>query len=432
MEDERESRKRRRSDEEIRSFASLNHSLRIPVSSVAAMAGFHPYKDLVQLMISMVYQGSRGQELMARDAAALGLSLTTDEELWARLVDKAGDETRRAFREVLAVQTGEMPLSSIQQATRVKEKLVTAAFNSSKLSNAELQLLREASRSLVDTGFGTHHEDDALDQYERMSGWEVRDRNAEIREWRFALEGTVAAPIRDAASRAYHGGRAEEGKISSGSSEPDLCNGLSLRGRVIEAAAGDEEPFFVLSGSIDGLRDELVPVDGQNGIDQDWELRSVVVECKHRLNRLQAVAPLYEHIQATIYCLMYQTNRAEIVQVLRRSRTKLPQAPEKPADIDDAASSDRITSESTIVVNRLDIDDPVMKHRDSWESIVLPRLVLFVKAVYKIRTDESLRYRLLLTTAEEVHGSPTAWQLLHELMPWLRSCDTVFQRQSCS
>jgi hypothetical protein len=84
-----------------------------------------------------------------------------------------------------------------------------------------------------------------------------------------------------------------------------------------------EPPFFSIRGAVDGIREELAPsgnptlTPGSPG-DDSWVLNRVIVECKHRMSRLQVSPPLYEQIQTTAYCLMYEVQDADIVQVLRK------------------------------------------------------------------------------------------------------------------
>jgi hypothetical protein len=94
----------------------------------------------------------------------------------------------------------------------------------------------------------------------------------------------------------------------------------------------EPKPFFSIAGSIDGMRDELYPRpswssnDSENSLhhnkyDNDiWEMREVLVECKHRMKRAIVPPPIYDQIQATVYSLMYGVEEADIVQVVRRRK----------------------------------------------------------------------------------------------------------------
>lgn len=53
--------------EDLQNFRKRNWGLRLSVSNVAAMTGFHPFTSLPQLMLQLVYQSSIGQELLQHD-----------------------------------------------------------------------------------------------------------------------------------------------------------------------------------------------------------------------------------------------------------------------------------------------------------------------------------------------------------------------------
>jgi hypothetical protein len=79
----------------------------------------------------------------------------------------------------------------------------------------------------------------------------------------------------------------------------------------------------------------------------------------------------------------------------------------------------------TISISRISIDDEIMQHRKHWHEIILPRLRMFVEAVYKIRRDDDKRYRLLASVAD--NSTATSWQILFDECPWLETCDTAFR-----
>ena len=315
----------------------------------------------------------------------------------------------------------------------------------------------------------------------------------------------------------------------------------------------DKDPFFVIRGAVDGIREELHVIPGVppaaaaadksgklatnadefgDDDDEEWVMRRIVVELKHRMNRIYHSPPLYEQIQAIAYCFMFKVDGADIVQVMRHqeeeekgsvkvatnneSETKDPNAtnesskitkagttdlnqpakqatpdtvlavpdtvkgtskdkqPPKPADALDAnaipspskASGDirgwlgvsaapaqepkQIDSKPedkkqqqpqeklrakkqrplTIQADRISLDDPILQHRRNWHDVILPRLCSFADAVYTIRKDDSKRYRLLIACSDALGElERDAWLLLHEECPWMRSCDTAFNRR---
>ena len=327
------------------SFQHQEHSLRISVSDIAACAGFHPYKSLVKLVMDHVYQGSSGQALLRHDSQLLGIALVSEEEALRQIAQQAGASTKQALEMALKVQTGEKKVDTVQQASRLKQKVVEEAKKSNKLSAVQLQQLQEGARQTVNTGFGTSWESQALDLYERRCGWEVSDRNAEVRTWPFTkVVDDHGVPSAHAVQPAYafhwqrdHSASERELKRQktvadnevvdlvdsddgSTSREDEVGHLNASSNRQKHSPSPRESPsFFNMRGAIDGMREELTPTTNTDD-DDSWVLKKIVVECKHRMNKLQPSPPLYEMIQTTAYCFMYQVQDADLVQVLREQR----------------------------------------------------------------------------------------------------------------
>ena len=452
--------------ERLEAFTRDSHSLRVSVSNIAAMCGFHPWKNLPELfLMNLVYQGSLGQELLRRDSELLGLELISQEERLLDLARKSG--AMQAVEAALAVKKG--TVTSIQVAAQVKKRAIEIAAK--KLSPSELKELQEGVRSAVDTGFGTALEDNALDLYQQKTGWPVEERNAEIRIWPFQISGEdTVIPIHPAMP-------AQRSNLSNSSQKPhsentpidltledEIDNTLpqnSIQGSTEETISKEKplqppveqisnKAFFSILGSVDGIREELF-INGEDHEEDDWVIQKVIVECKHRMNRITPVPPLFEQIQTTAYCLMYDVNEADIVQVLRTGKAERPvrkrakrelvsNSPEKQATLDnwvknntlDKNESSKVESMDaaniTISVSRILLDDPVMQHRKQWNQVILPRLRNFVEAVYRVRDDDDRRYRMLSALAEQAINSIAPWNLLFQECPWLKDCDTAFQK----
>eukprot|EP00934_Nitzschia_sp_Nitz4_P003930 Nitzschia sp. Nitz4//scaffold60_size111251//11980//13419//NITZ4_004138-RA/size111251-snap-gene-0.177-mRNA-1//1//CDS//3329555537//3920//frame0 len=387
----------------VQNFRNQSHSLRINVSDVAACGGFHWYRSLPKLMFDHVYQGSLGRDLLQSDASLLGLELVSDEDIWMELAKKAGDTTKAALQQVLQVKKGQKMVDTVEEAMELREKVVKQASASKSLTISQLETLKEG-----------------------------------VRQKGNALGGPVLEDLQYC-------------------SEAKRC-------KTAGNAKSDRTTHFRLRGAVDGIREEMIPIAKSLSEEEEdectWIMQNVIVECKHRMNKLQASVPLYEMIQATAYCLMYNCGEADILQVLRH-RSKLPggsvsEGSEKEfLNADTTASSNLECKEMgsvvdlthddkqktgrniavkgdlshvpmTIEVTRLSIDDPLYCHRQNWYGTVLPRLVLWATAVYDIRSDDDKRYRLLASVAAEKMGN--AWDLLHEECPWLIGCDTSYSR----
>lgn len=579
----------------LQDFCARDYGLRLSASRISAMAGFHPFAVLPELLMSLVYQGS--QELLNHDAKLLGIQIQSDEAVLKELASKASQSTRRALESALEVKRGKRVLDTVLKADQVKQQVLKEAKSSKNLTVQELKVLQEGVRSSVDTGYGTFHEEQALDLYEKKCGWQVRDRNASIMAWPFAKledvrDGHVnrqqqqltvvpltkaSATIRFVASTSS-GGSANR---SEKTDEIDLNDHLSVADKPTIAVQSDDtkdgdqimnnaenppseststiqptsgsaqhkamtnvqqleksecaipptrpmRPFFTIYGAVDGIRDELwCPPNTSYGeetcaLNEEWQLRQIIVECKHRMKQTFSSPPLYDQIQTTAYCLMYNVDQADIVQVVRTPKpprkvqkkntkemlyvqskiitkserketvvaseevivhastenktasltnvigsktdsctTGSMKAIEKEevngekcletvqvenvsADfaasaatqianstgqqVDDTTKTEACTTSIEIDIKRVSLDDPLLQHRQNWNNVILPRLRSFVDAVYRIRSNDTKRYQLLTAMSNPTGNLLDAWNILHEECPWLKDCDTAFNR----
>lgn len=463
------------SAQRINAFKKQADSLRIPASRVAALTGYHPYAVLPEVFMDLIYQGPVGHELRLQDCRDLNVQLVSTDVLLMELAEKAGVETAQALESAMQVKDGTKLLKDVRVAEVIKRKVLDEAKKSKKLSVEELKRLAEGTRSYVDTGFGTHHEGTALDLFEKQCGWEVRERNTSILHWSFARAEDVGAPSNEPTVIPLASAAGKERILRSEHWNIKREREETTEIEMARTVKSEEKPkaFFSICGTVDGVRDELwhrhsCSNDG-SFTDDDWELREVIVECKHRMKRAYSTPPLYDQIQATAYCLMYGVNDADIIQVIRkehplkkRRRTKedsekgTVKADPKQTLLDDflpvknnekertekaesiapvegteseAANNDDQSIE--IVVSRLSVDDGIMNHRQNWQSIILPRLRSFVDAVYRVRADDDARKLFLqVVVNEELSGYATqvSWDLLHRECPWLEACDTAVRR----
>lgn len=337
------------------SFPHQSHSLKINVSELAACAGFHPFKCLPKLCYHHVYQGKPGQLLLQHDAKLLGLGeVVSEEEIWKALAQKAGPSTQKALTQALQVSTGQHKVASIQHAEALRAKWVQETQATTRLSAHEKQVLQEGLRQSIHTGVGTDWEDEALDWYQETHccpamGDMVQHRNQEIRVWDFDVTAKPLGPARKSDRRISTHPKGEndedetsaekvtevilpattamemDGEKATNTEEDipvvDLTDDAMIATATTAATDTDhrEHPYFSLRGAVDGIRDELVVGKNSSSSSSDewWTFQNVIIECKHRMYKLQPTPPLYEMIQATAYCLMYQTHVADILQVLR-------------------------------------------------------------------------------------------------------------------
>jgi hypothetical protein len=355
-----------------REFQYQNHSLSVNASEVAACVGFHEYKSVPELMVGHVYQGKGGRALLKHDAVLLGLQLVSEEEQVLEIAELAGPATTTALMEALQIKRGERKVENVQIAKQMRQEVVEQAKASKKLNKHQLAMLEEKTRQSIDTGCGHSWEDEALDRYEKLCGWEVRQRNAECRVWDFEKCDTTAAPselkgesdsnfvpslkpvgpavapsyryntrkrkMAEAgvdvieAPPQYSNGRENASMVAltEDKNDDEQCSNMKTSNSNATAAPFEASRFSVnqkevmnrprhflsIKGMVDGIRDELTP--GKTEEDDSWILHNVIVECKHRMRTMLSYPRFYECIQAVIYCQMYDAEEADIIQVLRR------------------------------------------------------------------------------------------------------------------
>ena len=489
-------------------FKNRRDSIRLSASQIAAMAGFHPYSNLAKLLMDLVYQGAVGQRLLKHDANLLNIQLISEDEAINQIVKKAGSDVKNAFQQAIDISKGLVKVKSIQDADGIKRKIMSKVNMTNKLSKAEKKQLEEATRYGVNTGFGKEHEEDALDLYEKQCGWDVRCRNEDMKCWKFQRsKDGIACPMGPAETMYTIG------KMDNSEHRQEICNSKDTAVIVIDGDSGDEDEtescrdrqskeentalkpieidssqdddatnrvrakcssgkgsaplptehgkkrekeFFSIIGVVDGIREELFHAPTQkNGDtvdnDQDWTLRQVVVECKHRMKNAFSTPPFYDQIQAIVYCMMYNTTEAEIIQVMRNKRNGKSDQDSSTANTSEAGV--KVAKESgteegcdsaveqrsnmkihqgniTIQCDRISLDDQIMQHHQNWNSTILPRLSSFVDAAYSVRGNDDKRYRMIRAAALALSGGDEGpwWEILLEECPWLIHCDTAFAK----
>ena len=528
-------------------FKQKNHSLYLSASQVAAMVRLNPYTNLQKLFMGLVYQGQIGKLLLHHDAKLLQISLMGEEESLRQIALKGGVKVKKAFEESMKIAKGKRHVNSTEVANEIKKDIVKKVTDSGKrLSKGEVKLLLDGVRYNVNTGYGKAHEENALDIYEKQCGWEVRERNAERKCWKFMrmedsttydqayqnkknIKKTVV-PMEKVDQVGWNHPNTRnhnDGEKGNNINRQEQSNKENVKSgnevgcsstKAIEIHSSQEDndgtknsipqsdsfidqmekrrrsnkvmkPFFSINGMIDGVRDELYHVPSVTSIqdgsgitnydlkpehmdlnysdDDEWSIRQVVVECKHRMNKAFNPPPIYEQIQCLIYAFMYETSsEAEIVQVVRngtqndggdnldttlQNKQVLVEVNEKQLGgtatecvkklhEDNSTNKSKQNASSTspspttsvkITSHRVSLDEPVMRHRQNWNDTVLPRLRSFVDAIYSIRSNDDKRYRLLRATALASSGGGGEydwWQIIHDECPWLLDCNTGFSR----
>lgn len=431
---------------QIDDFKRRQDSLRFSASQIAAMAGFHPFTNLAKLLMDLVYQGRLGQLLLRHDAELLNIQMVPEDEIIKTIAKKAGPNISKALFDSIDICKGKKKLKNTTEANTMKENIITKVRSNHNLSKAEIKQLSEGIKYNVNTGFGKIHENDALNFYENKCGWEIRKRNDDLKCWKFkrSHERNVKSVVQiHPAESMNKAGRDNPCDKDKKQQKPSIGNDEDENGFSI---VSQKRPFFSIVGVCDGIRDELYETasdnDGINDCEQDnWDLRKVVIECKHRMKNVFAPPPIYDQIQAVIYAYMYNTTEAEIVQVLRDNKSQFQSkegdrneqsTDEMKITVGADMSQDHLKQIQPIICSshRVSLNDLTMQHADNWKNVILPRLRSFADAVYSVRSDDHKRYRLIhaASVASSTGSEKDWWQVLFDECPWLIECDTSFSR----
>lgn len=359
--------------------------LRISAGRVATAAGVHPYadeSDIGDMFLELLYQDM--PEVLVQDALLVGAEVVSPAAERAKLLAKSGET--QMLESILKEAASAPGVEGAQVAREAIARTVAAAERTSRLTSKEAGELRTTLEREVNLEFGARHEDAALEAYEARTGMRVYGQQKRI-SVALPSEGPEQALL-NVFPRAAYGGK------QTGNSEPS-----SDVTTVSEKTA--DAPFFRLTGYIDGLVD--VPLIGatvhdnmrgsavqdpgklpcgtgsqpESGQQVTPAAETVVVEVKHRMNRIKDPPEIYDVIQLCSYCRALGCTHGDLVQCLR-----------------DGTSAPEGNSVGTLHITRLDFSEGSLDRR-GWDTHVLPNLYAIAEAVYLARQDQMMRCRLL-------------------------------------
>lgn len=160
---------------------------RFSASDIAAIAAYHPYRNILEVFEKYLYQDL--QSLFLLDTRNLGLEIVLqDDDL---IIEKLPVEQRKRMQSVQKIMK-----KSINDAEKVNGVVETVKdivlstklalqnnkndLNDIKISEIELKQLENNILGNIRTDYGNHCEEWALNKYESISGYSVIDRNFEM------------------------------------------------------------------------------------------------------------------------------------------------------------------------------------------------------------------------------------------------------------
>eukprot|EP00928_Gymnodinium_smaydae_P053415 TRINITY_DN37405_c0_g1_i1.p1 TRINITY_DN37405_c0_g1~~TRINITY_DN37405_c0_g1_i1.p1 ORF type:complete len:712 (+),score=163.07 TRINITY_DN37405_c0_g1_i1:202-2337(+) len=339
-------------------------TLRISAGRAAAVAGIHPYADVGEVFLELLYQDL--PELLLRDSALAGVEIVSADLERAQLMAKSGEAA--ALEEALRLGAAAEGLEGIREARRVVAERLAAAEAAGSLSAQESADLRNTLELELNLDFGARHEDAALEAYAARVGQPIYGEQHRVQ---------VAMPCggpEEALTTVFPAqGSGCRASIEAEAAERQRRRASHAEGRNDQATP---EAYFKLTGFTDAIVD--LP-SGDNG-----QTETLVVEVKHRMGKIQDPPNIYDIVQLCSYCRVLGCARGDLVQCLR----------------DDAPGSGTVSAERGLHVTRIDFSEG-SPDRVGWDRHVLPGLYDFARAVYAARADQGVRLRLLAASAEE-------------------------------
>ena len=349
----------------IRSAEIPRQILRISAGRAASAAGIHPWTDMGDLFLDFVYQDL--PDVLLRDAMVVGLDVVHSEAERARLLAKSGEAV--ALEDALRRSAEADWVHTAIESRNIVSRLIDAAKCRGSLCAEEAQDLLQKLHLEINLEFGARHEAAAIRAYEAYVGSNV------FGEQRRVFMGFPEVDSKEALHRVLPSLRQEPLPREEVSTACEHGKGHSIHEQFVErdGSTGSADDYFRLTGFVDGLVD-LPRKQGQEGSAYE----TVVVEVKHRMNKIQNPPNIYDVVQLCCYCRVFGLVQGHLVECLREENLTM------------GISS----SVGRLAVTVLDFSEGSPDRR-GWDEHVLPALYNVAKAVYEIRNDEALRLRLL-------------------------------------
>lgn len=368
--------------------------LRISAGRAAAAAGIHCYADIGEMFLEFLYQDL--PELLLEDAVLAGVEIVSPELERARLLTKSGEAD--AVDLILKEAAKAPAIEGAQAAKEAVGQAIAAAEKTKKLTAEEAQELKNTLELEINLEFGARHEDAAIEAYEQRVGRKVYGQQHRV-SVRMPSEGPDVA-LAKAFPAPFPALRPRDDlqlKMEGNKEAP-------LDGSLKRKRDHHEEPYFRLTGFVDGLVDIVrgtpgppnptMPGRGQQSRQAQTmpavpvdaaDSETLVVEVKHRMGRIKDPPNIYDVVQLCSYCRALGCTRGDLVQCLRTGPTSNEKVPIRP---------------EMLHVTRIDFSEG-SPDRHGWDKHVLPGLYAIAAAVYAAREDRPLRLRLLAATTPE-------------------------------
>lgn len=458
--------------EDLGKVIKRDSELRFSCSDIAGLAGYHPYAEVIDLVNKYLYQGL--SLLQDYDYKRLHITMVTKEEEALSLIKKLDSAKQRKFEEIEQITMQSYNQNIAKALIKEAIDLLGTKDVKDKLSADELDFLQREMLSKISTRYGVHCEDDALDKYESITGYEVKERNDSYyimevptividlnnnaEPVRLKINDITLRRVMTAGNSRY---RQEKPNAQSSSlhsltaaATDEDNSAIDQQNNSIETLAPPapgnnaflimndamkrqsssnfgtlskpkrakcgQRPAFTLIGKVDGVSEQLDQASEDPTL---WTPTRVIVEAKSRVHSIKHPPPLYEQIQLVSYMIMTGSKYGDLVQSVSRRKVKAKRCEEViviDEDSNETAVSHTVTKqteeaeEEQFHISRITLNDTPYYHQHHWETVIMPRLHVFRDAIVSMRQDDDLRARYLCGEEEEKK------YLIFELCPYFK------------
>jgi len=165
----------------LQSLLQVHENIRFYCSDIAAITGYHPWANIVDVFEKYLYQDL--ELLRDIDAKALGVEFVSVEEEVKKIVSKLSREKQQLIQ-TIETQT-ETELTNHHKAKSLLRNMQAILKEDEKtilehISKQELELLEDKFSGKIRKQYGRTCEEQSLNRYEEITGYEVVERNASV------------------------------------------------------------------------------------------------------------------------------------------------------------------------------------------------------------------------------------------------------------
>ena len=301
------------------SATKFHQTLRISCSDISSICGFNPWSNFTNLFEKYLYQDL--EYLLTQDANNLELEYISVEDEVISIIGKLeGKEQVRIERIKDKIKNDENLKTSDKTKELLKElnKIMLDPKVNKILTESEKKFLNDELGSSACKGYGVKCENAVLDKYEKVTGYEVVERNEKylmmgiMEKSEYLISGDQYFQVNDFIEEV------EEITVHKNlsPSSPTSCVSTDSKRKIdiIDLTEIDNESItyvkskkkryqynegtlFYIIGKVDGISYQF---DKSSNQDNNKSTK-VIIEIKNRVNKLSNPPPIHDQIQLVSY-----------------------------------------------------------------------------------------------------------------------------------